>query len=382
MFIVVLSIEIQSLTDSNIIIANQSGDFNSINTWSNNIRPQNNSTVIIPSNITVYISNESYLNVNIQSFKIYGKLQIGSPNISFLTTSFKFSYSINIMIFNGGLLEDLTSNHTWFILSNSIITIYRNASFYSSQSTKIISTSTNSTLILSSTIYGPYTLTVDLQGTIQNYSSITFLPYQSGDFGLNATWLGGLLPTLDRCSPTDGGCVLIIPAGFKVTRYNNQSTINAVDVHIYGFFEISSSESYMFYYSMTFYIYNGGTFQDSTQNGFRFHINTSIIVYTGGTFITRTTNAIYSYKEKNVTISSLKLNKTNITGPYKISIDINGNIDDNGSLFTSKATTTTTTTTTLTVPTNDTLTCYTCIDCDEPFNSNNVATVTVPANQG
>ncbi|CAF4480176.1 unnamed protein product, partial [Rotaria sp. Silwood2] len=48
-----------------------------------------------------------------------------------------------------------------------------------------------------------------------------------------------------------------------------------------------------------------------------------------------------------------------------------------GSLFTSKAATTT-----LTVPTNDTLTCYTCIDCDEPFNSNNVATVTVPANQG
>ncbi|CAF2974445.1 unnamed protein product, partial [Rotaria sp. Silwood2] len=46
-----------------------------------------------------------------------------------------------------------------------------------------------------------------------------------------------------------------------------------------------------------------------------------------------------------------------------------------GSLFTSKAATTT-----LTVPTNDTLTCYTCIDCDEPFNSNNVATVTVPAN--
>ncbi|CAF4738192.1 unnamed protein product, partial [Rotaria sp. Silwood2] len=240
-------------------------------------------------------------------------------------------------------LEDLTSNHTWFILSNSIITIYRNASFYSSQSTKIISTSSNSTLILSSTIYGPYTLTVDLQGTIQNYSSITFLPYQSGDFGQNATWLGGLLPTLDRCSPTDGGCVLIIPAGFKVTRHHNQSTINAVDVHIYGFFEISSSESYTFHYSMTFHIYNGGIFQDSTQNGFRFHINTSIIVYTGGTFIIRSTNAIYSYKEKNATISSLKFNKTNITGPYKISIDINGNIDDNGSLFTSKATTTTTT---------------------------------------
>ena len=30
----------------------------------------------------------------------------------------------------------------------------------------------------------------------------------------------------------------------------------------------------------------------------------------------------------------------------------------------------------------NTLTCYSCTDCGDPFKSNNVATVTVPANQG
>ncbi len=100
--------------------------------------------MIIPSGITVYISDESYVNISIQSIKVYGKLQIGSPNVSSLKSSFKFSYPINLMIFNGGILEDLTSNHTWSVLPNTIITIYKNASFYSSQSTKIVCDLSNS----------------------------------------------------------------------------------------------------------------------------------------------------------------------------------------------------------------------------------------------
>ncbi|CAF1167277.1 unnamed protein product [Rotaria sordida] len=376
-FLLFVSTATQLLPNSSIVTANQSGDFNSLNTWTNNIRPQDNSTVIIPANITVYISDESYLNMNIQSLRIYGKLQIGSPNISSLTSSFRFSYSINIMIFDGGLLEDLTSNHTWFILPNSIISIYRNASFYSLQSTKIISN--NSNQILNSTINGPYTLTVDLQGRIQNYLSITFVSYQSGEFTLNSVWIGGLSPTFDRCSPTSGGCILFIPAGIKLTRYNNQSTINAFDVHISGIFEISSWDIYLFHYPIRFLIYNGGIFQDASQKGLHFYINSSIVVDTGGLFITRPSNTISSYIDRNVIISSLKLYRTNITGPYQISIDRNGNIYDNGSLFTS---TTIATTTKVTVPPGNTLTCYSCHDCDDPFNSNGVITVSVPANQG
>ncbi|CAF4414581.1 unnamed protein product [Rotaria socialis] len=333
---VILLTEIKSLT----IIANQSGDFNCLNTWSNNIQTGNDSTVIIPSDISVYISNESHLNMSIQSLKIYGNLQIGSPYSSNSIKSFKFSYPINIMVFNGGLLEELTSNLTWFLLSNSIITIYPNTSFYSSQLTKIVSNSNDSNQILSNNIQSPFTVTVDRQGTIENYScklTITFVPYQSGNFGLNSTWLGELASTLDRCSPIYSGCVLFIPAHGNVTRHN-QSTINAVYVHIYGFFEISPWETYLFRYPMKFLIYDG---------------------------------------EKNSTISSYKFNKADIVGPYTISIDMNGNIDD-GSLFTSTMTTTTVTTALIA----STISCYLCTDCEDSFSPKNVATVTVPANQG
>ena len=125
---------------------------------------------------------------------------------------------------------------------------------------------------------------------------------------------------------------MIVPAGLNVKRHHNQSTLNAVDVHIYGSFEIVSWGSYLFLYPMSFYIYNGGIFQDSTENGFRLFINTSINVQIGGTFITRPSNSIYSYNTNNSTLSSTKLNRTNITGPYKMYIDMSGDIYDNGNL--------------------------------------------------
>lgn len=140
-----------------------------MSTWGGSVVPGDGSTVIIPSNITLYISDQSSLMVNILSLRIYGKLQIGSPNNSPLTT-FTFQYPINIMIFNGGILEDLTSTHLWFVSSNTIITIYNGSSFISSQSTTLIYSSNNSSTTLNSPIYGPYTITIDLQGIIQSYS--------------------------------------------------------------------------------------------------------------------------------------------------------------------------------------------------------------------
>ncbi len=160
--------------------------------------------------------------------------------------------------------------------------------------------------------------------------AITFVPSESGDFGLNSTWLGGLAPTLDRCSPKNGGCNLIIPDSFNITREHNQSTINAVNIYVYGLFEISSWAGYFFLYPIHFFIYNGGVFQDSTKNGFYFYINTSINIYAGGLFITQSPSYIHSYVQKNATISQIALHDSKIYGPYRIVIDNNGTIENNG----------------------------------------------------
>ncbi|CAF4203673.1 unnamed protein product [Rotaria magnacalcarata] len=126
-------------------------------------------TVIIPHNVTVYISSQTGLTINILSMRVYGTLQIGSSINSSLTT-FTFQYPVNMMIFKGGVLQDLTLHHRWSVSSNTIITIYYGGSFISSQPTTLISNTNNSTATFNSSISGPYTITVDLQGKIQNYS--------------------------------------------------------------------------------------------------------------------------------------------------------------------------------------------------------------------
>ena len=138
--------------------------------------------------------------------------------------------------------------------------------------------------------------------------------------------MGGLAPTFDRCSPNDGGCDLIIPDKFNITRRNNQSTINAVNVYIYGLFEISSWAGYFFLYPMDFFVYSGGIFRDSRIDGFFLYINTSIKIYDGGLFITHNPTYINSYIQKNITISQITLNSSVIYGPSSIIIDHNGTI--------------------------------------------------------
>ena len=74
------------------------------------------------------------------------------------------------MIFSGAILEDLTSTHLWSLSPNSILSLYPNASFRSTQPTRISSIRTGQNVILNATINGPFTLTVDLQGRIETYS--------------------------------------------------------------------------------------------------------------------------------------------------------------------------------------------------------------------
>lgn len=337
--------ELSLFVANETITAIQSGDFYLSSTWNNTIMPRNGSTVIIPCNVTVYIGNQSSLTINIQSIRVFGILQIGSPTNSSLTT-FTFQYPTNIMIFKGGILQDLTTTHVWTVTTNTIITIYNGSSFNSLQNLKLNSNFNNSTETFNSSINGPYTITIDLQGKIQNYSckkkrekkkksyfylclAITFAPCVSGDFGLNSTWLGGLAPTIDRCSPNDGGCNMIIPQNFNITRTNNQSTINGVNIYVYGLFEISSWATYSFLYPIHFFIYNGGIFKDSTVNGFFLNINTSFDIDNGGLFITKNPTYINSYFQ-NVAISQIALNNSRINGPYSIVIYSNGTINNNG----------------------------------------------------
>ena len=125
--------------------------------------------VIIPKNVTVNITDESIGTINIQSLRVYGILEIG-PLINSSSTAFLFEHPTNIMIFAGGILEDLTKNHLWSVSTNTIITIYNGGSFNFPQPITFISNLNNSkNETFNSSLNGPYTITVDLQGKLETY---------------------------------------------------------------------------------------------------------------------------------------------------------------------------------------------------------------------
>lgn len=151
------------------ITAIQSGEFHQNSTWNGNVIPGNGSTVIIPKNVTVNITNESFGMINIQSLRIYGKLEIGPLNNN-ASPAFVFEHPTNIMVFSGGILEDLTHSHVWSISTNTIITIYNSGSFNLTQPITFMPTMNNSkNETFSSSFNGPYTITIDLQGKIAKY---------------------------------------------------------------------------------------------------------------------------------------------------------------------------------------------------------------------
>lgn len=151
-----------------MITAVQSGNWNSNDTWNGGLPLQTNTTVIIPRNIVVTLDGSNSLNVNLLSIQVHGQFRIGSPSID----SFRFSFLANLMIFSGAILEDLTSTHLWSLSPNSILSLYPNASFRSTQPTRIISILTRQNTTLNATINGPFTLTIDLQGWVETYPGL------------------------------------------------------------------------------------------------------------------------------------------------------------------------------------------------------------------
>ena len=161
--------------------------------------------------------------------------------------------------------------------------------------------------------------------------------------------------------------MLIIPREYSGARHNSQSTINGVDVHIYGSFKISSWGTYSFLYPMTLHIYNGGTLEETRIGGFRFFINTSIIIYLGGRFVGQLSNSHSSFRERNVILSSFTFGQSVINGPYRLRSIRTVDSFTNGTLQTT------------TPASTEIFTCYSCNDCGD---SRTFQTIQVPVNQG
>ena len=150
-----------TLSSGQISTAVRSLNWNLNETWSEDLLPGTNATVIIPRNVTVSLNDVSTFNVNLLSIQVSGYLKIGSPSIRiFGEFDDLFGRDSRRFDFQSCLISS----------PNSIISIYPNASFHSTQSTQIVSIVTRQNTALHLNINGPFTLTIDLQGRMETYA--------------------------------------------------------------------------------------------------------------------------------------------------------------------------------------------------------------------
>ena len=215
-----------------ICTAIASGDFDSASTWENGQIPSDICTTVIPSGFTVTFSGEFF---NYET----SKLTIGGTFIASSTTFLAFKYIINIVVEGSGSFKDQTTQQTLYFLAGSLFTLYSDASFTGTSSIAYCYTLSGSAPVpgaqysFGASLSGPFTFGVLLSGEIQTFGKITCIAGRSGGFGLAATWLGGIIPTIDFCDSIDG-CGLYIASGcdLDTSELNGELDINFDDIYV------------------------------------------------------------------------------------------------------------------------------------------------------
>ena len=232
--------------------------------------------------------------MNVRTLTIAGTFKIVSTG----GIGFGFNFPANVVVQNGGKLQDQTDTNRIYIRKDSILTFLPGSSF-SGTNTKLytfggsISEATSSSTAsasFGSTIKVPFTLTVSPDGTTRRFRSVMCLARQSGGFRDSATWLGGVAPTLDFCASA-GGCDIYIPPGITLSTDSldgeldiqfNQITVSSGAIFQLG--KAGLTKGFRFKLATTLQIF--GTLQDVTggTGGILVPVKSSLNVFFGARF--------------------------------------------------------------------------------------------------
>ena len=179
--------------------------------------PVGECSILIPAGITVTLNGSSLL-INVRTLTIDGTFTI----ISNSTDGFTFNFAINVLVRKGGSLQDQTNSHKLYCHADTLFTFLEGASFTGVNTQVFAFTSLPATgslganFTFGSTLSGPFTFGVLVDGSIQTFTSVTCIVRQTGSFTANDTWLGGVAPSVDFCSSA-GGCQLYVPTGITLS---------------------------------------------------------------------------------------------------------------------------------------------------------------------
>ena len=227
--------------------AKQSGAFDDAATWSTGAVPSGKCSIDIPAGFTVTFTG-TLLEVEVTTLTLSGTFTIVSTG----GVGFGFSSAINIMVKGGGSLRDQTDNNRLYVRSDSVFTFLAGASFTGTETQVFTFTGSapgdgvGNSVTFGSSIAGPFTFGVLVDGTAQRFNSIMCLARRSGSFTTASTWLGGVAPTVDFCGGA-GGCDLSLPNDFTLSTesLNGELNIqfNVIDIAASATFQLGTAGS-------------------------------------------------------------------------------------------------------------------------------------------
>ena len=312
----------------------KTGLFSSIDTWDRGQIPAGICSIIIPVGFTLTFAGD-ILDIQVETLTIQGSFVIST------SADFTFQYAINIIIENNGIFQDLTANHRLIFFAGSLCTFYPQASFVGSGTVIVqftalpASANLGASFTLGDSFTGGYTFGILLSGEIQHFNSIAFIARISGSFTDDATWLGGLAPTVDFCNSV-GGCGLYIPSGCSLltASLNGQLNINFAWITIAsgGTFSLGALDwtgGFRFMFGFIFNIYGTLNFLSATGGSIYLPFGCGFNFYADASFLSSVSINLMTYDVSLGAVEGKLVTSllSDFSDSYFVTISTNGSIE-------------------------------------------------------
>ena len=311
----------------------QSGSFSDSATWLGGIVPSGRCSITISASVVVTFTGAT-LDIDLQTLSIDGTFTIVSTG----NVGFTFTSAVKVVVSKGASLKDQTDNHQIYCLAGSAFTFKAGGSFTGS-STKVsvyksvpASGSLGASFSFGSSLSGPFTFGVLLDGSIKTFGRVAFIADQTGSFSDDSTWLGGAAPTSDVCSSED--CELFTAPGVSLSTEKlggslsikfSVITISASATLKLGALGLSAG----FRFRSRVLISCFGTLQDVTGSagGIFLTAGSNLNIESGGKFTNDVPTFLYVFNpDTDATIGSGLALSVSVSGPYFASVSLAGDI--------------------------------------------------------
>jgi hypothetical protein len=291
--------------------------------------PSGYCSITIPADIVITFTGALF-EVEIVTFTIDGSFIIVSGGVDIT-----FAFSINIIIGFTGTFQ--TNTAFIYLRFDSIFTFLQGSTFigrntfvyaYTSQPAEA---NRGESFEFGSSLSGPFTLGILVEGIMQNYDSVMCIVRRSGSFTDDETWLGGIAPSVGFCDSVEG-CGLYISEGFVLNTLSLNGVLTVrftiIIIATGGTFQLGTPGNelgFQFLFTFVFEIFGSFEYTATSSLGISIAFGSSFNCYVGSIFISSIQISLIVFNPLTGAISGAGIALTpGLGGPFYVLVSESG----------------------------------------------------------